>query len=47
MVGKILVVDPRGVEWYYWNVRCPECNNWFYRENPEKCISPCHKKNGK
>jgi len=43
MKGKILVIDPRGVEWYYWNVRCPKCSNLFFRENPEKCISPCHR----
>ena len=41
--GKLTVIDPRGVELYYWNVRCPKCSNLFYRENPERCISPCCK----
>ena len=43
MKGKIVVIDPRGVEWCYWNVRCSKCGNLFYRENPEKCVSPCHR----
>ena len=36
------VVDPRGVEWCYWNCRCPKCTGLFFREEKqiEKCICP-------
>ena len=37
---SIMVIDPRGVEWWYWNCICPKHNNMFYRKEVEKCRCP-------